>query len=118
MVKKMADIRQFVRKEMIWAQALQEEYVNRKRSPAPTYQVGNMVWLDARNIRTKRPSKKLDSKALGKYRISKIISPYAYRLELPESMKIYPTQHVSLFRPVVPESEYLLGQLNPPPASL
>jgi hypothetical protein len=115
MIEKMADIQQLVREEMTWAQALQEEYANRKRSPAPAYQVGDMVWLDARNIRTKRPSKKLDSKALGKYRISKVISPYAYRLELPESMNIHPVQHVSLLRPAAPESEYLPGQLNPPP---
>ena len=46
MVKKMADIGQFVWEEMIWAQALQEEYANRKRLSVSAYQIGNMVWLD------------------------------------------------------------------------
>jgi hypothetical protein len=78
MIEKMRDVTEFIREEMTWAQALQQEYANQKRSPAPAYKVGNKVWLDARNIRTQRASKKLDWKNLGPYRVAKRISSHAY----------------------------------------
>ena len=70
MVEKMRDVTEFIREEMTWAQALQQEYANQKRSPAPAYEVGDEVWLDARNIKTQRSSKKLDWKNLGPYRMA------------------------------------------------
>ena len=115
MVDKMQDITEFIREELTWAQALQQEYANRKRLPAPAYQVGDKVWLDARNIRTRRTSKKLDWKNVGPYKIISKISSHAYKLDLPNSMKIHPVFHVSLLRPAANESDYLPGQHIPPP---
>jgi hypothetical protein len=47
MIDKMSDIKQFISEEMItWAQAMQEEYANRKRTSAPSYRVGDEVSLD------------------------------------------------------------------------
>jgi hypothetical protein len=115
MVDKMRDITEFIREEMIWAQALQQEYANRKRSPAPAYQIGDKVWLNARNIRTERASKKLDWKNVGPYKVIAKVSSHAYKLELPDSMKIHPVFHVSLLRPAAHESDYLPGQLEEPP---
>ncbi|KAF9692926.1 hypothetical protein EKO04_009137 [Ascochyta lentis] len=116
LVDKLREVTEYIRGEMIWAQALQQEYANRKRSPAPAYNAGDKVWLDARNIRTQRASKKLDWKNLGPYKIIKKVSSHAYRLELPPSMKIHPTFHVSLLRPAAEELEYLPGQHVPAPA--
>jgi hypothetical protein len=113
MIDKMRDVTEFIREEMTWAQAMQQEYANRKRSPAPAYEIGNKVWLDARNIRTQRASKKLDWKNLGPYRITKKISSHAYQLDLPASMKIHPVFHVSLLRPAA--TDYLPYQQVPPP---
>ena len=51
----------------IWLEAkrkLQSEYANQKATPK-FYKVGNIVWLSAQNIRTIRPSKKLDFKSMG-----------------------------------------------------
>ena len=52
---------------------------------APTYKVGNKVWLNAQNIITTRPTKKLDHKWLGPYTVDKVISRNAYGLQLPSS---------------------------------
>ena len=52
--------------------------------------------LNARNIKTKRPAKKLDKKMLGPFRISKVISPNAMRLTLPTKWRIYNSFYVSL----------------------
>jgi hypothetical protein len=47
---------------MSFVQAKQQENADRHRNPAPTYQVGDLVWLNARNIITCHPSVKLDNK--------------------------------------------------------
>jgi hypothetical protein len=44
------------------AQARYEAFANKTRVAAPAYRVGDMVFLDTRNLTTKRPIKKLDHK--------------------------------------------------------
>jgi hypothetical protein len=51
-----------LRTEMQRSQSIMEEGAKRKRIPAPNMQVGTKVWLDARHIRTTRPSQQLDWK--------------------------------------------------------
>ena len=46
-----------------------------------------MVWLDMKNIKTRRPTKKLDRKFTGPYRILRKIGSHAYRLDLPGDLK-------------------------------
>jgi transposase InsO family protein len=96
---RMKKITELLQNEMIYAQALQEWHANKGRSPAYNYKVGDKVYLNGRNIKTQRPSKKLDWKFLGRYPIKKVVSPYAYELDLPENMKMHPTFHVSLLLP-------------------
>ena len=55
--------------------------------------------LSGRNIKTRRPSKKLDHKNHGPFQIEKIISPLAVRLTLPRKWKIHNVFHVSLLEP-------------------
>ena len=63
-----------------------------------------MVWLDWRNIKTKRPMKKLDHKRHGPFEVTKKVSTHAYRLKLPSSLKgIHDIFHVSLLEKVAEE---------------
>ncbi|CAJ2512148.1 Uu.00g051630.m01.CDS01 [Anthostomella pinea] len=57
---KMATVHEYLKSEICIAQARHEEYANRKRRPARRFYVSQKVWLDARNIKTARPQKKLD----------------------------------------------------------
>jgi len=55
--------------------------------------------LNGRNIKTRRPLRKLDHKSLGPFRIKKVVSPLAVRLMLPRKWKIHNVFHVSLLEP-------------------
>ena len=78
------------------------------------YKVGDKVWLNAQNISTTRPMKKLDHKWLGPYSINKVISRNAYGLELPSSFgRTHPVFSVVLLRPY--EEDPVLERHTPPP---
>ena len=53
---------------------------DQNRGEAVSYQVGDKVWLDGKDIKSDRPSKKLDDKRYGPFKIIKIIGPNAYRI--------------------------------------
>ena len=55
-------------------------YYNRKYSVGPELKEGDKVYLLRKNIRTKRPSNKLDHKKLGLFKIKKKIRSINYRL--------------------------------------
>ena len=81
---------------MAYAQQVQESQANKTRSPAPTYQVGDKVWLNLKNFkRLGQSTKKFDWKN-AKYTVTKVISPYAVRLNVPGSK--FPTFHVDQLR--------------------
>ncbi len=61
-------------------------YYNRRHTPMPTFEVGDKVWLNSSDIPTTRPSKKLSHPWIGPYKITKIIPPMSYCLELPTSL--------------------------------
>jgi len=83
------------------SQAVQEEGANHARIPAPNIQEGSQVWLDARHLQTRRPSRKLGWKRLGHCMVVSRVCPYADELELPASIQIHRVQPVSLLDPVV-----------------
>lgn len=83
---------------MTLVQAGYEKHASR-RAPSLAYKVGDLVWLDARHIKTARPSKKLDAKNLGLFKVSEVVNPRVCRLKLPSTMKIHDVFHVSLLHP-------------------
>ena len=87
------------RKNLEEAQERMRRYADPARKEPPAYQVGDMVMLNGRNIKTRRPSKKLDHKNHGPFQIEKIVSPLAVRLTLPRKWKIHNVFHVSLLEP-------------------
>lgn len=65
--------------------------------------------MDVTNTKTLGPTEKLDWKNYGSSKIKEMISPWAYRLALPESIKIHPVFHVSVLRPVTDQSGWATG---------
>jgi len=89
------------------------------KAKAPTYEEGQLVMLNAKNIKTKRPAKKLDRKMLGPFKIQKVISPTAVRLSLPSTWRIHNSFHVSLIGPyragiqAQPDPDQVLREADP-----
>ena len=69
------------------------------RKEPPAYQIGDLVMLSRHNIKTRRPTRKLDHKNHGPFQIEKIVYPLAVRLTLPRKWKIHNIFHVSLLEP-------------------
>jgi hypothetical protein len=56
----MQQVDEHLRVEMKRSKAVQEEGANQGHIPGTNIQVGSKVWLDARNIRTISPARRLD----------------------------------------------------------
>jgi len=82
LVRKLQQGREWAQTAMAEAQQVQENSTNRKRSQAPSFQVGDKVWLSLKNIRTDRPSKTLDVRN-AKYTVTEVIGSHSYRLDTP-----------------------------------
>ena len=55
--------------------------------------------LSTKNLRQKRPSRKLSHKFIGPFRIQDLVGKQAYRLTLPSSYQIHNVFHVSHLEP-------------------
>ena len=88
------------------ASATQAHHANKQRSCGPDLKEGDTVYLRRKNIKTKRPSRKLDQTKLGPFKILKKQGPVTYRLKLPKTMRIHPVFHVSLLEPTPNPVQY------------
>jgi Chromo (CHRromatin Organisation MOdifier) domain len=74
---------------------------------------GDQVWLEAKNFKVKG-AKKLMPHWYGPFKITKKISPVAYQLDLPQSMKIHDVFHVDLLSPYKETEAYGTPYTRPP----
>jgi hypothetical protein len=80
---------------MATAQEQQEWRANAGRQPADQYKVKDKVWLKLKNVKTDRPTKKLDW-LNAKYTVTELIGTHTCRLDTPPG--IHNVFHVSLLR--------------------
>jgi hypothetical protein len=63
------------------------------------FRKGDLVYLLRRNIKTTKPSEKLNYRKFGLFKVKRNIKDINYKLHLLLTIKIYPVFHVSLLKP-------------------
>ncbi len=107
LAKRLDLIHEELRAELQYSQEKQKKYFNRHVIPSPSYQPDQLVWLLRRNIRTTRPSLKLDHRRLGPYPIIREVGNQSYLLRLPSYLsRLHPVFHTSLLEPYSDPSEF------------
>ena len=76
----------------------QAMHYNSKHKPRK-YNVGDFVYFNSQNIESTRPSKKLDWKFYEPYIVIELVGKQAYKLKLPQIMKIHDVLYISLLKP-------------------
>jgi hypothetical protein len=66
-----------------------------------------------RNIKTTRPSEKLDHLRIGPFEIAEVRGPVTFKLLLPKDMKIYPVFHISLLEKAQPGAKTVMPEIQP-----
>jgi hypothetical protein len=95
MVERWNEAQEVAQAAMGWAQEQMEAQANRTRRPAEQFRVGDRVWLDLRNIKSPRTSKKL-SWTHAKFTVTAVPFPHVVELNVPTG--IHPRFHVELVR--------------------
>ena len=77
--------------------------------------MGEMVVLATKNLKQKRPSKKLSHRFIGPFEMDKIVGKQTYHLILPPNYRIHPVFHVLLLESYVGREGESNIPAKPPP---
>ena len=86
-------------KAMTIARDEMKKYADKHRGKMPTFEIGDKVLLDGRNLTMLTPSRKLTNRNLGPYKIIKKHGTLNYELALPRNLKIHPVIYAGLLIP-------------------
>ena len=78
------------------------------------FKLGQQVWLDTRNVKTHYHSK-MAPKREGPFKISEVLRPLTYRLQLPFTWRIHDVFHAVLLMPYTETKVHRPNYLRPPP---
>jgi hypothetical protein len=89
---------------------MKEQYKHNKKT-THSFNVGDLVWLQAKDIKIHQKSPKLGPHQLGLFKVVKHISDLDFKLDLPHYLKLYPVFHINHLAP------YWNNGLDKPPPS-
>jgi len=95
----MVSVHAFCKKTLKHTRERMSRHYDTRSKEAPKMKVGDLVMLSSKNLRTRRPSKKLDHKMQGPFEIEKVVSPNAVILKLPRRWRLHNVFDVSLLEP-------------------
>jgi len=115
-VEKMKKIQKETKAVLSKAREEMKKYVDKKRAEVNNYKVEDLVMLSTKDLKYQmvgRRTEKLTERFVGPYKIKKIISLNAVKLELPRTVKIHPVVNISRIQRYVGQVE---GQRKEQPA--
>jgi hypothetical protein len=77
---------------------MKEQYERNKKT-THTFNVGDLVWLQAKDIKIYQKSPKLGPCQLGPFKVVECIGDLDFKLELPHYLKLHPVFHVNRLAP-------------------
>jgi len=98
-------------RNVVAAQARQKHYYDLRRSPNPSYKVGDFVYVNSEHYRiTLAP--KTEDRWIGPFEVVEVIGELDYRLILPSYLNYHDVFHASVLKSFVPPTVYV----HPPPS--
>jgi hypothetical protein len=92
--------------------------VDQKRNRSRDYKPGDQVWLESTNISSDRPSKKLEARRYGPFRVINKKGASAYQLDIPKTWRaIHPVFNESLLTPYQ-KPKYAIQRKNTRPEAV
>ncbi|SOV03659.1 uncharacterized protein UDID_19105 [Ustilago sp. UG-2017a] len=88
----------YLQEQIREAQHRTVDQYNRKHKDIE-FKVGDMVYINRRNWKTRRPTLKLDTRFAGPYPVQEWIGRQAYRITLPANLRVHDVFHVSMLEP-------------------
>jgi len=107
-VEKMKEIQEEAKAVLGKVQEDIKKYADRRRSEVDEYKVEDLVMLSTKDLKYQmvgRRTEKLMERFVGPYKVQKIVSSNAVKLELPSTVKIHPVVNVSRI-------QYYVGQVE------
>uniref|UniRef100_A0A0W0G731 Reverse transcriptase-rnase h-integrase n=1 Tax=Moniliophthora roreri TaxID=221103 RepID=A0A0W0G731_MONRR len=92
-----------------------QQMIRREKRKLDMFEEGQKVWLEAKNLATGYPSRKLAPKREGLFKILKVLGPVTYKLDLPHQWKIHPVFHAALLSPFKQTEAHGPSFMEPPP---
>ena len=98
--EKLSSLHVALRNQLNLTQHSQSDSANQRRQVPPQLNPGTLVFLNTKNLNVARPSKKLDLRFAGPYRVVSRVNNVTYKLDLPQSLSgVDNAFHVSLLQP-------------------
>jgi len=71
-----------------------KKYYDRRATPEPNIEIGDLVMLNAKKIKSKLPTRKFTARLYGPFKVLEIKRNRGFKLDIPARWKIYPVFHV------------------------
>ncbi|SPC65160.1 related to pol protein [Ustilago sp. UG-2017b] len=88
----------YLQEQIREAQRRTVDQYNRKHKDIE-FKVGDMVYINRQNWKTRRPTPKLDTRFAGPYPVQEQVGRRAYRITLPANLRVHDVFHVSMLEP-------------------
>ncbi|KAJ1588342.1 hypothetical protein NDA12_006445 [Ustilago hordei] len=88
----------YLQEQIREAQRRSVDQYNRKHKDIE-FKVGDMVYINHRNWKTRRPTPKLDTQFAGPYPVQEWVGCRAYQITLPANLRVHDVFHVSMLEP-------------------
>ena len=95
----MQTVQNKARKTLEQTREVMKKYYDQRATAQPDIDLGDLVMLNAKNIRSKRPTKKLSPRLCGPFKVLEKQGNRAFKLDILPRWIIHPDFHVSLLEP-------------------